>query len=448
MPAPGTRDAPKFDPDKESELLRFISRMEDLYSTHSITDDKEKIRLLGKYAPAETEAEWSAFDEYKAGAWKAFRDEVIKSYPEAAALERGSLLRFKKICAEKAGRHGIPRQDLHALLSLKRAFVAEAEKLLVTPALMSNKELVTEFLGCLSEEFQQRLKDKMDDLADAKGASTSATTATTAAGETRVEDRYKWKEVIETAVIIARRSSQPLERMSEDLVRGVSGERREDTIKMEETVARLADSLKIQQQQQQEMRQYSQVMDRRFEQLISAIKTQAIQPQAGTSQPYSYQQQYPRNNAYSPGASNSRQYPDGCYYCKEMGHRMHECPHALKHLDLKWIKRIDRWLKLPDGSPLPTDGEKSRKEVVEQLYKTRPGIIPMAKVNMQSFYQGSDQNQDMMLQDMQDPRVSQLLNGLAQLLGRETVDRMIAEEREPSPLDGIEEEEENCRVFE
>lgn len=194
------------------------------------------------------------------------------------------------------------------------------------------------------------------------------------------------------------------------------------------------------------MRQYSQAMDKHFKQLISVIKSQAAQPQAVVPQPYSYQQLYQQGNPYNANTSNIRQYPNGCFYCKETGHKIYNCPTALKHLDLKWIKQVDRLLKLPDGLPLSTNSDKSCKDLVEQLYKNRPGIIPMAKVNMQSFYPGK-QCQDNMSPDMQDPSVSQLLSGLAQLLGRDAVDRMLDEERQPLPLDGVEEEIEGLLCF-
>ncbi len=64
MPNPQTRDSPSFDREKPTELLRFISRMEDLFTKHGITEDQKKITMLGKYADAASEAEWQHLDSY------------------------------------------------------------------------------------------------------------------------------------------------------------------------------------------------------------------------------------------------------------------------------------------------------------------------------------------------------------------------------------------------
>ncbi|KDR70637.1 hypothetical protein GALMADRAFT_19375, partial [Galerina marginata CBS 339.88] len=136
MPIPGSRDAPKFDEDQPSELLRFISRIEDLYKANKIEGDPEKKKLLGKYATAVTESEWQAFSSYKEGrTWEDYKKEIIKSYPEAAALETGSLERLEKIIRAKGGGRRIREENLEELLSLKRSFCAEAAKLLTPPAL-------------------------------------------------------------------------------------------------------------------------------------------------------------------------------------------------------------------------------------------------------------------------------------------------------------------------
>ena len=54
--------------------------------------------------------------------------------------------------------------------------------------------------------------------------------------------------------------------------------------------------------------------------------------------------------------------------------------HALKHLDLGWIKKIDNQLRLPDGTRILWEGNKTMLEVVEAMNKNRPGIIPMSKI--------------------------------------------------------------------
>ena len=79
----------------------------------------------------------------------------------------------------------------------------------------------------------------------------------------------------------------------------------------------------------------------------------------------------------------------GCFYCRgEDGHRIQECHQVHAHLDLGWVKKIDGQIRLPDGGKVPRDGNKTMKEVVESLNKTKPGIIPMSKIqDKSSLYQ-------------------------------------------------------------
>ena len=87
MPNPQTRDTPSFDHEKPTELLCFISEMEDLYTKHGSTEDKKKITMLGKYADAASEAKWQHLDSYEEGDWKKFRKELIESYVKACDIE-------------------------------------------------------------------------------------------------------------------------------------------------------------------------------------------------------------------------------------------------------------------------------------------------------------------------------------------------------------------------
>ncbi|KAJ3500921.1 hypothetical protein NLJ89_g9576 [Agrocybe chaxingu] len=248
MPAPSSRDAPKFNPEKPSELIRFLSSMEDLFSAASITDDDKRKKDLCRYAPASCEHEWQAFNSYKTGTYAEFKAELIASYPEASHLTKGSLGRLKAVCADA---RGITSDDLSELLRLKRSFVAEATKLSEPPALLSNMEIIQLFAGCLSDEFRRQVASTLAIRAEAKRQ--SAINAQNQA-ERRVEDQHTWNEVIEAAVSIAETYQNPLGsigRLSGSL--GVSDNRERPRAqvddfapKMEESMARLADTLNLQ----------------------------------------------------------------------------------------------------------------------------------------------------------------------------------------------------------
>ena len=49
-----------------------------------------------------------------------------------------------------------------------------------------------------------------------------------------------------------------------------------------------------------------------------------------------------------------------------------------------WLKKIDGRLQLANGSKLPRDGSKTTKDAGEALNTSRPGIIPMSKIQDKS----------------------------------------------------------------
>ena len=151
MVLPGSRDAPKFSSARPKELRRFIRQMEDLWKEAGIISDKEKKESLGKYADQESEEEWSALETYGPGhTWEEFRQEILDNYPEASAAERGTPSRIRSIVQEA---DHIEMGDTTRLYAYRRAFQAEANKLLKKPAVMSNRELVELFMGGLAQSF-------------------------------------------------------------------------------------------------------------------------------------------------------------------------------------------------------------------------------------------------------------------------------------------------------
>ena len=190
MPAPGTKDAPKFDKERPSELNRFISRMEDWFAKAGVTDGEERIVALGKYADVKSEKEWKYLKTYDGKDWMAFKKELQGEYVEALDEELGSLKELRRICK---AHHDIYSTDLAELQDLKREFLAEAKCLLKAPATLSNREAVDKFLDCLSDEFCDKILSRLE---VAQGSKTPQVTR-------RAEDRYDLDETIEMAITIA-----------------------------------------------------------------------------------------------------------------------------------------------------------------------------------------------------------------------------------------------------
>ena len=205
MIAPGARDAPKFSSKKPHELRRFLRMMEDLWNDAGIDDDDARKALIGKYADQESEEEWTALDTYESGhTWEEFKEELMANYPEAAAAERGTPARIRQLCSET---REIRLGDLDALYAFRRAFMAEATKLLKPPAAMANRELVELFMGCLSEHLASSIlqflghnmasqNDKGKAKADDKGTGTLR----------RPEDKYDLKDVCKAAIHVSESS--------------------------------------------------------------------------------------------------------------------------------------------------------------------------------------------------------------------------------------------------
>jgi len=216
MIAPGARDAPKFSSRKPQELRRFLRTMEDAWNDAGIVTDAEKKESIGKYADAESEEEWTAFETFEAGhTWEEFKAELIENYPEAAAAERGTPARIKQICVESKG---VRLGDIKAVYALRRAFMAEAKKLVKPPAVMSNRELVELFIGCLSEQMGAAVlqalgnttaaqsKPQAGSLAQASSTASTSASAVSNVVSRRPEDKYDLEEVMKAAIQVSENS--------------------------------------------------------------------------------------------------------------------------------------------------------------------------------------------------------------------------------------------------
>ena len=179
-----------------NELLRFLEQMEDLFKEHDIEDDQAKKRHLGRYTDQKTECEQRAFDTYDPSSpYEDFKTALIDDYPEAKMAAKGTQANLRKFCKEHQPLHV---DNINELQSLTRSFRAEQKLLLKPPVLVSNRELVDLFLGCLKEAFRTQVEHSVNiQLAkDSKKKSVD--------DEARhPEDPYDILEVIEMAETIA-----------------------------------------------------------------------------------------------------------------------------------------------------------------------------------------------------------------------------------------------------
>lgn len=420
LPRPNARDAPKFDGESPDNLRRFIKQMEDLYTECSVSTDDEKKNLLGKYADARTEEEWQAFDSYTSGSWNEYKAEILENYPSAALAEEGSLVHLEKI--QKANRDIYP-EDVEGFMSLKRKFTAEAQKLVKDPPLISNRELVERFLGCLSKDFQEQVVNGLNLKRSLKPKTVPAAViaAGGAAAQTpvtrRKEDQHDWKAVITEAQEISTNIRSSLAIRSSD----------RNTGRNSDMSTRLDSSVKLELEEVKQ--QMNQVMDRitinekRQQQGIDTI-LKTLQ-QSSESAPTLHSRNYRQPNSLPPvpGYQVVRDNDGNCFYCLEPDHRANDCPHRHAHLEQGKIKIVDGRIRLADGSWIPREpADKSQKDRVEaasanrragQLYMgdySRGGIIPLGGPSDLSSPMSIYTNQ---LYDSRDDMIAQLRNQLS-----------------------------------
>ena len=368
MPKPGEKNAPSFDPEKPEELGRFFDRMEDWFSDEGITDGDDKKRRIVKYLDADSEIQWKALPKFLSGTFDEFKAEVMSSYPAAEEVMKGSVAALKR----KIKRIGpIATDERDDLLSLIRIMTAEVMKLKrIAPPIHTNRELVDLFLSRLTPEFASRVASKLSvhrlvDTAQQNNAQ----------AQRNPEDMYDIEDVMKMARHTSLEQANPFGKF----LMGTQSNQAASSVKLEEAVARLTDSIQIQ-------TQYNKQMDQRLASLQNVITRDRSTQNQGFGQSnqstYNRSQMQGNNASYANNASSGQ-----CFYCEESGHRIPDCPAVLKHLDLGWIKRVDGYLRMPDGAKLPRETTRSTMEVIECRNRKTPGILKLP--DKTSLYQGS-----------------------------------------------------------
>jgi hypothetical protein len=403
MPKPGEKNAPLFDTEKPEELGRFFDRIEDWFLDDEVESDEEKKRRIVKYLDADSEIQWKALSKYTDGTYAEFKAQVMSSYPAAEEVMKGSVAALKRKI-KKIGPVATDERD--DLLSLIRIMTAEVMKLKkISPPIHTNRELVELFLGRLTTDFASRVAGKLSThrLFDKARAEDIHQVR-------NPEDMYDIEEVMDMAKHTSMEQTNPFGKF----LNPVSSQSTTN-VKLEEAVARFTDSLNLQ-------AKYNQQVEQKLNSLQSLMNQAKNAPR-----------DYGNTNAqagYARGQqlSNSATHNNNCYYCAGM-HRIPDCETVALHLTLGWLKRIDGYIRLPDGSKLPKDPVKTTKELVEQMNKPKPGLINMNRIqDKTSLYQASAHApsyvQSEESENINGAEMQHLLN-MVQKLGMEKAQRLL-----------------------
>jgi len=363
MPKPGEKNAPTFDTEKPEELGRFFDRMEDWFADDGLVDDTEKKKRIVKYLDADSEIQWKALPRFSAGTFEEFKAEAMSSYPAAEEVMKGSVSALKRKLKRIGPIAADERDDLLALVRIMTAEVMKLKK--ITPPIHTNRELVDLFLGRLSPDFANRVASKLSVHRLVDGVQNNNQ------NPRNPEDMYDIEEVMKMAKDSSLEQANPFGKF----LMGAQSGHSATSVKLEEAVARLTDSINLQAQ-----------YNRQNDQRVSSLMSQNRQVQ---SQGYvNNQSTFNRNQVPAPTAINAIR-AGNCFYCEESGHRIPDCQHVKRHLELGWIIKVDGFMRLPDGSKLPRDPSKSTKDLVDSLQKQVPGIIKLpTKTNLYSGSSG------------------------------------------------------------
>jgi len=396
MPKPGEKNAPTFDPEKPEELGRFFERMADWFADESIDDDDDQKRRIVRYLDPDSEAQWKALSKFVEGTFEEFKSQVMSSYPKAEEVMKGSVTALKR---KIRGIGPVSPVDRDELLNLIRVMTAEVLKLkLIQPPIHTNRELVELFLARLMKYFAGRIANKLSVqriVAQGQGVALVAR---------NTEDMYDIDEVMQIAKETSLEYANPFGKYLEVATGGTS----DTNVKLEEAVARLTDTINLQVQH-----------NKQVDQRLANMQSFMNQPRLPAAQPGF-------NRGLTPPQNHvAANFHCKCFYCHE-AHRVADCEHALKHLDMKWIIKSNGLLRLPDGSPIPRDGVKTMKEVVESMSKMKAGLIPMSKIqDKAALYQESAMLSPYAPQPTSDEDNVRALAELIQKVGLDRVQAMI-----------------------
>jgi hypothetical protein len=397
MISPWAKDAPRFKSSDPGELLRFIDRMEGLFEEAGVEDHEKKKTTIGRYADAVSENEWKYFDSFEEGTWEEFKTELISNYPEAAAAERGTPERIRELCAETSR---IRLGDMPSLLRFKRAFWTEAKKLLVEPEVMSNRELVELFIGCLTAPLASAILQHLGNT-----AASSRPKVKDKSGKDinrRPEDKYDLADVCKAAVVV----SEDSQGMYNLLKKASSGDREvlmfgqspSESKILSDKVEELEGVQALEKDKADSMNKMLQTKIGDLENLIKSLLAQSQSHEKGDCKNGNCKMHEANSNPVQKGGKNLEH--EKCFWCGIFGHFQADCEDLKHQIRIGNVKlNHENKLRLRDGSFIPKyppDG--TLKERVERHYARKPS---------QLYYGEYEDN---------DPTSSSATNILSQLL--------------------------------
>jgi len=117
-----SKDTPKFTEDNESNLLKFLKVMNQLFTNHDITGIDRKEKLVS-YVDQSTEDIWTAMPEYVAAtaSYEDFIDKIKESYPAVVDASCGLLVCLHRVFDEYENIRPKNQTSLYGLIQKTRA---------------------------------------------------------------------------------------------------------------------------------------------------------------------------------------------------------------------------------------------------------------------------------------------------------------------------------------
>ncbi|KAF7329411.1 CCHC-type domain-containing protein [Mycena kentingensis (nom. inval.)] len=206
VPEPYERDRPTWDGRNPEKTLRgYLEQCNALFTKGRLEDEAERKRLMVGYLKDDIiKDEWKSLPEFAAGSYDAFKDAVLKLYPELDEEEHGSIQSVEKVNRDYPM---ISRTDHGRFLRWKVSFIKQVAKcnapnLLYGPRI-SNAHAVGMIYGNLTADFADSLRH----LLDSPSVETIIGPRQNAAGIVLREERWTYLEVLQVAEYLSERSS-------------------------------------------------------------------------------------------------------------------------------------------------------------------------------------------------------------------------------------------------
>ncbi|PPQ85084.1 hypothetical protein CVT24_011783, partial [Panaeolus cyanescens] len=172
MPDWNKKSRIEFNPEQPESLVGYLKLLEMSFAKAGVKKDRMKKGSVVLYlGHPQTASLWESIAEYRAGTYEEFKKALYALYPEAEHLAKGSYLGYKDIVTRtrnlqlhesgKVGRFAL--QVTNEVQKLRTSGPKDAN-------VITDREIVTDILGCLSPEFATVVKARMSLQHATKGA--------------------------------------------------------------------------------------------------------------------------------------------------------------------------------------------------------------------------------------------------------------------------------------